>query len=40
MKDINDLTHEIADGLLLNFGNSKLEFNRVYNSNLKDNWKL
>lgn len=31
--------YKIADGLLLNFGNSKLEFNRVYNSNLKDNWK-
>ena len=29
--------YNIADGLLINFGNSKLEFNRVYNSKFKDN---
>lgn len=27
--------YKITDGLLLNFGATKLEFNRVYNSNLK-----
>jgi len=29
--------YEIADGLLINFGGLRLEFNRVYNKKLKDN---
>jgi GxxExxY protein len=29
--------YKIADGILINFGSSKLEFNRVYNSKFKGN---